>query len=147
MFEGVSANDLAPDRERLVVEAVLPAVGTIVGMALTFSIMGAIMILRETLIVGRLWTQLFALATMYLVPQFVVGLVIGRRYGLSVGPPIAAGLAPVAFLTLSLGLFGGPISAPFRNIGLTVAAIGGWSLLCAAGMVLGSGALQSRLAE
>lgn len=133
MFEG----GLGGDRRRLLLGGLLSGAATVLAMAVGFAVVAAVLMLREGLIVGRLWTRMFALAVMYLLPQFVVGLWVGRRYGLSIGPPIAAGLAPVVVLVLALGAFGGPLGTPFRSPALTAGAIVVWSAVCAAGMLVG----------
>lgn len=124
-------------RRRLLVGGLLPGVVTVIGMAAGFALVAGVLMLREGLIVGSLFTRIGALAVMYLLPQFLVGLWMGRRSGLSIGPPIAAGLAPLLVVVLALGSFGGPMGTPFQAPGLTAGAIVVWSLVCAVGMWVG----------
>jgi hypothetical protein len=84
---------------------------------------------------------------MYVFPQFLVGLWMGARHGLSVGPPLAAGLAPIVFLILALGAFGGPIASPLASPLLTLGAVVVWSLVCACGLVVGARVVAPRLGE
>lgn len=147
MPEGWSERALAIDRSELLVQGLLPAVGTIVAMAVGFALVMVVLFVREPLIVGSMVTQLLALSIMLLVPQFVVGLVMGSRYGLSVGPPVAAALAPVVVLVIALAAFGGPVGIPLSNIPLTVGAIVAWGLACAGGLVVGARVLAPRLGD
>ncbi len=133
MFDGGREED----RRRLLLGGLLPGGATVLGMAAGFTIVAGILMVREELIVGRLWTRILAIAVMYLLPQFVVGLWMGRRYGPSIGPPIAAGLAPVVVMVLALGAFSGPIGTPLQAPGLTVGAFVVWSVVCAGGMLVG----------
>lgn len=133
------------DRRYLLVMGVLPAVVTIIAMAVGFSLVAGILFVREAVIVGSLLTQVLALAVMYVLPQFVVGLWMGTRYGPAVATPIAAGLAPILVLVVALGAFGGPVLSPFESLGITVAAIVVWALVCTCGLLVGSKLLEPQL--
>jgi len=125
------------DREYLFEFGLLPALATILAMAVGFALVGGVLMAREGLIRGSVWTQVLALLVMLVVPQFAVGLWVGRRSGLAVGPPIAAGLAPVVVLVVALGAFGGPVSTPIQTPIFTVLAVAVWSGVCACGMAVG----------
>ncbi|MEF8813135.1 MAG: hypothetical protein V5A55_04885 [Halovenus sp.] len=129
------------DRRDFLERGVLPAVATVTAMAGGFTVVGVVLFVREPIIVDRLFTQILALAVMYLLPQFVAGLWIGRRNGVAVAPPIAAGVAPVFVVAVALGLFGGPIATPLQNPGVTVVAVAVWSGVFACGMFVGAAAL------
>ncbi len=126
------------DRRGLVERGVLPAVATVAAMASGFAVVMVVLFVREPIIVDRLLTQILALAVMYLLPQFVAGLWIGRRNGVAVAPPIAAGIAPVFVVVVALGLFGGPIATPLQSPGVTVLAVAIWSGVFACGMFVGA---------
>jgi len=132
------------DRRYLLEMGLLPAVATVAAMAVGFVVVGVVLLVREPIVVDRLWTRILALAVMYLLPQFAAGVWTGRRYGPGVVPPVAAGLAPVVVVLVALGLFGGPVATPFRSPGLTVAAVAVWSVSFACGMVAGAGVLDPR---
>ena len=128
---------VAVNRSRLQTGVLLPTGAVLVAMAVGFILVGGLLLAWEQAILGAEWSRWFALAVMYLLPHFVVGYWIGTRNGLSVESPLAAGIAPVLLLVVSLALFGGPVSTPLRAPLLTGGAIVGWTLTFAAGMVLG----------
>jgi len=127
------------DRDRLLVGWLLPGAAAIGAMAVGFALVAVVLLTREPLIVGALWTELLALAVMYLFPHLVAGLWFGRRHGLAVDPPVAAGLAPVVVLVVTLVLFGGPVLTPLFVPLVTLGAIAGWAAVFAAGMAVGAG--------
>jgi len=129
------------DRHSLLERGLLPAVAAVAAMAVGFAVVGVVLFVREAVIVDRLWTQILALAVMYLLPQFVAGLWTGRRSGLAVAPPVAAGVAPVLVVGVALGLFGGPVATAVQNPGLTVGAVVVWGIVFACGMLVGAKAL------
>lgn len=135
------------DSTTVVTMGLVPAVMTIVGMAIGFSLVGGLWFLKEGLLLANLGTRLLALAAMYAFPQFVVGLWMGTRHGLSVGPPLAAGLAPIVFLMLALVAFGGPFLTPLGAPLLVLAAVVVWSLVCACGLLVGARVIAPRLGE
>lgn len=133
------------DRRYLLVKGVLPAVVTIIAMAVGFSLVAGVLLVKEGVIVGSILTQVLALAVMYLLPQFLVGLWMGTRYGPSVATPIAAGLAPILVLVFALGAFGGPVLSPFESLGILLTAVVVWALICSSGLLVGSKLLEPRL--
>lgn len=132
------------DRRAVVVNGLLPAGLTLLGMAITFSLVGGLLLAAEGVVLSNLGTRVLALAVMYVLPQFVVGLWMGTRHGLSAGPPLAAGFAPVAFLVLALGAFGGPIATPLGAPLVVLGAILAWSSVCACGLVVGARVIAPR---
>lgn len=138
MFDRWDGHTPRVDRRYLLTMAVVPGVATIGAMAVTFTLAGVILLVREGLIVGSLWTRLLALVGMYLLPQFAVGLWVGTRHGLAITPVLAAGIAPVIVLIGALGLFGGPILTPVFSPLLTLGAVTVWSLVCALGLLVGT---------
>lgn len=126
------------DRQYLVEYGLLPALATILAMAVGFAVVAAVLMVRDGLIRGTVWTRLLALLVMFVVPVFAVGLWVGRRNGLAIGPPIAAGLSPVIVFVLALGAFGGPVTTPVETPVYTVAAVAVWSTVCACGMAAGA---------
>jgi len=145
MSEGVHGSDRRFDREYLLVMGLVPAAATVGAMMLTFSVVGGLLFVAEGVLLGSLWTQLLAVAAMYALPQFAVGLWMGARHGLAVVPPVAAGLAPMVVLILALGAFGGPMLTPFRSPLLALGAVVAWSTLCACGLVVGAKVLAPRI--
>lgn len=126
------------DRKYLVEHGLLPALATIIAMAAGFAVVAALLMVRDGLVRGTIWTRLLALLVMFVVPLFAVGLWVGRRNGLAVGPPIAAGLAPIVVLVLALGAFGGPVTTPVETPVYTVVAVVVWSIACTCGMAVGA---------
>ena len=145
MSGGVHGSDGQLDREYLLVMGLLPAAVTVGAMVLTFSVVGGLLFVAEGLLLGSFWAQLLAVAAMYALPQFAVGVWMGARYGLSAAPPVAVGLAPMVVLVLALAVFGGPVLTPFRSPLLALGAVAAWSLLCACGLVVGANVLAPRL--
>ncbi len=143
MFERTSLAQ--SDRRDVLVLGLLPAGLTILTMAVAFSVIGGLMLAAEGLVLSNIATRLFALAVMFVLPQFLVGLWMGYKYGLSAGPPLAAGFAPIGFLIVSLAAFGGPVSSPFGAPVLTLTAVVVWSLVCACGVLLGARFVRPRL--
>jgi hypothetical protein len=135
----------AVDRRAVVVNGLLPAGLTLLAMAVSFSLVGGLLLAAEGVVLSNLGTRVLALGVMYLLPQFVVGLWMGARHGLSAGPPLAAGFAPVGFLVLALGAFGGPIATPFGAPLVTAGAVLVWTLVCACGLVVGARVVAPRL--
>lgn len=138
MFDRWRGQTPRTDRQGIVERGLLPAVATVAAMAGGFAVVMVVLFVREPIIVDRLLTQILALVVMYLLPQFVAGLWIGRRNGVAVTPPIAAGIAPVFVVAVALGLFGGPITTPFQSPGVTVVAVAIWSGVFACGMLVGA---------
>ncbi|PSQ34068.1 hypothetical protein BRD08_10685 [Halobacteriales archaeon SW_10_66_29] len=129
-----------------VVERVLvPAVAAVAAMAIGFAVVGVAILLREEFIRGSTLMSYLALALMFLVPPFAAGLYLGRRQGFGLGPAVAAGVAPIVVLILALGAFGGPMATPFRAPLYTLAAMGGWTALCAGGMLAWTRLLGPRI--
>jgi len=126
------------DSDRLRERWLLPGVAVLGAMAAGFVVVAAVLLTWEVAIVDSLWTRLLALALMYLLPHIGVGYWVGRRQGLAVEPPIAAGLAPVLLLVVMLFLFGGPALTPVRAPLVTVGAVAVWSGAFAVGMVAGT---------
>lgn len=131
-------------RERLLSRWLLPGGVTLVAMAVGFGLVGGLLIGLETLILGSMLTEALALAVMYLVPHVVVGFWIGRRQGMGLEPPIAAGVAPVVVFVFSLVLFDGPVATPINAALITVGAIAVWSAVFAAGMAAGARVMPER---
>lgn len=113
-----------------------PALATLFLMAIVWSLVGAILIVEEGIIVGWIVTELFALVCMFVVPHLVVGLVWGYRSGFDASAAISAGLAPVILAFLSLAAFRGPVLAPLQAFSYTIVAIIVWTLTFGAGMAL-----------
>ena len=147
MSEALQRGELEIDREYLLVMGLLPALATILAMAVGFAIVTGLLFVAEGVLVGSVWTQAVALGLMYLFPQFVVGLGMGTRYGLSATPPIAIAITPILVLVLALGAFGGPALTPFKSPLLLIGSIVVWGLTAAGGLVLGANILAPRLAE
>lgn len=146
MSDALQRRTLEIDREYLLVMGLLPALATILAMAVGFAIVTGVLFVAEGLLVGSVWTQALALGLMYLLPQFVVGLVMGTRYGLSLAPPVAIAVTPILVLILALAAFGGPALTPFQSPLLTLGAIVVWGLTAAGGLVLGANIVAPRLA-
>jgi len=132
------------DRRAVVVKGLLPAGLTLLAMAIAFSLVGGLLLAAEGVVLSNLGTRILALAVMYLLPQFVVGLWMGTRYGLSAGPPLAAGIAPVVFLVLALAAFGGPVATPLGTPLLTLGAVLVWTLVSACGLFVGARVVAPR---
>lgn len=135
------------DRQQLLKMVLLPAVATLGAMAVCFAVVGGLLLVFETFLLGSIVTKAVALVVMYLLPHFLVGTWIGTRTGLAVAPPVAAGLAPIVFLFLMLGAFGGPPLTPLDVPVITLAAIAVWSGIFACGLVVGERVLDPRLRE
>lgn len=144
MSDGLTGQ-LEFDRRDALRMGLVPALATIVTMALGFVLVAAVLFIQEGLILGSIVTRILALLLMYVVPQFVVGLWVGRRHGIVVGPAVAAGLAPLVVLVLALGAFGGPVSTPFQVPLAAAGAVVVWAATCACGMVVGSKLVAPRL--
>jgi len=127
-----------PAWQRVRREWVVPGGATILAMALCFTVVAALLLAWEVLILDATWTRWAALAVMYVLPHLAVGAWVGRTRPLAVGPPVAAGLAPVLMLVFGLLLFGGPVATPLRAPLVTAGAVLGWTGLFALGMVAGS---------
>lgn len=146
MFERLTGQASRIDRRYLLRMGVIPGVATIVAMAVTFTLVGVLLLTVETVVVGSPVTRALALAVMYLLPQFAVGVWMGTRHGLAVSPAVAAGVAPVVVVVVALGLFGGPMTTPFDSPQLTLGAVVVWSVVCAAGLVVGARVVGPRYA-
>ncbi len=123
------------DRRGLLVGWLVPGGVTVGVMAVGFALVAGVLFANESLVVGSGIVSWFALAVMFLFPHLVAGLLYGRRFGLSVGAPVAAGLAPVVVFVFAMALFGGPVATPLSTALTTLGAIGGWALVFATGMV------------
>jgi hypothetical protein len=145
MTEGRTVPAVDIDREALVARGVVPAAATLGAMAVGFGLVAGVLIARESLILAAPWTKALALAMMYVFPQFVVGLWMGVRHGVTPGPAIAAGLAPIVVLMLALFAFGGPALSPLEVPLVTLGAIVVWGGTCAGGLLVGDRVLAPRL--
>lgn len=125
------------DRDRLVAGWLLPGATVIGAMAVGFVLVAAVLLTSEPLITGALWRELLALATMFLFPHLVAGLWFGRRHEPALGPPIAAGLAPIVVLMLAFAANGGPVLTPFLLPLATLGSVVVWAATFATGMVAG----------
>lgn len=131
-----------------VVERVfLPALAAVVAMAVGFTVVGVTIMLQESIIRDSTVMSYLALAVMFLVPPFAAGLWLGRRQGVGIAQALAAGVAPIVVLILALGAFGGPVGTPFQAPAYTLAAIAGWSSVCACGMAVWTKLLGPRVEE
>lgn len=147
MFEQWYGPEIGSDREYLLSRGVFPALGTVAVMALTFSVVAGVLFVAEGIILGSVVTQILALTVMYALPPFVVGLWVGNRDGLLVAPAIAAGVAPIVVLVVTLGAFGGPVTTPFERPLLLLGAVAAWSVLCGLGILTGVTVLAPQLSE
>lgn len=145
MFERWHRPDAETDKEYLLRFGALPAIATIVAMGVCFALVAGVLFVRESLIVGSIVTQLLALAVMYVVPLFAVGLWTGNRYGVAAAPAVVAGVTPIVVFVLSLAAFGGPVLTAFGSPLLLVGAVVLWSVVCGLGNVVGSKVLSPRL--
>jgi len=145
MSDALQRSKLEIDREYLLVMGLLPALATVLAMAVGFALVTGLLFVAEGLLVGSVWSQALALGVMYLLPQFVVGLGMGSRYGLSMAPPVAIAVTPILVLVLALGAFGGPALTPFQSPLLTLGAVVVWGLAAAGGLVLGANIVAPRL--
>lgn len=135
------------DRTSVVRTGVIPAVATIVTMAVGFSLVAGVLFVRDGLIVDSAVTQVLALAVMYVLPLFVVGLVMGYREGVSLTPAVVAGLTPLVVLVLALGAFGGPVLTAFESPGIALGAVVVWTIVCGLGMLVGANVVASRVSK
>jgi hypothetical protein len=126
------------DRDRVLVGWLVPGAAAVGMMAVGFVLVAVVLLTNEPFITGALWTELLALATMLLFPHLVAGLWFGRRHGQAVAPPVAAGLAPLVVLVVSLAVHGGPVLTPFLVPLVALGAVGVWTITFAAGMVAGA---------
>jgi len=122
------------DREHLVVGWLVPGGVAVGAMAVGFVLVAAVLLTNEPLVTGSGWQETLALATMFLFPHLVAGLWFGRRHGPAVGPPVAAGFAPVVVLVFALALHGGPVLTPVLAPIATLGAVATWAVVFAAGM-------------
>jgi len=133
------------DRRDVIDLGLLPALATIGAMAVGFSLVGGVLMAQESVIRSSIVTQVLAMLVMFVLPQFAVGLWVGRKNGVRAGPAVVAGLTPIAVLVLALGAFGGPISTPFQTPLYTAGAVVVWMAACASGMAVGEKLLAPRL--
>lgn len=147
MFERWHRPGIETDREYLLRFGALPALATIVAMAVCFSVVAGVLFVRDGLIVDSVVTQVIALAVMYVVPLFVVGLWTGVRDGLAVAPALAAAVTPIVVLILALAAFGGPVVTAVESPLLVVGAVVLWTLVCGLGNAVGATVLEPRLRE
>lgn len=131
-------------RRRAVTLGVIPGVATVAVTAVTFGVVTGVTLVDGSLITGSVVTQVAALASMYLLPQFLVGTWAGTRHGLSAWPAVAAGLAPVVVLVVAFLAWGGPVLSVFDNLPLLVGAVLGWTLVAGLGVVVGDRVFASR---
>lgn len=143
MSEGWSGQ-LDLDRRDALRMGLVPALATIGAMALGFALVAGVLFVREGLILGSIVTRIIALLLMYVAPQFVVGLWVGWRHGVVVGPAVAAAVAPLLVFVLALGAFGGPMSTPLQVPLYTAGAVVVWMATCACGMVVGAKLIAPR---
>ncbi len=122
------------DRDHLVVGWLVPGSAAVGAMAVGFVLVAVALLTNEPLVTGSGWQQTLALATMFLLPHLAAGLWFGRRHGQAVGPPVAAGFAPVVVLILALALHGGPVLTPFLVPLVALGAVATWAAIFAAGM-------------
>ena len=122
------------DRENLVVGWLVPGSAAVVAMAVGFVLVAAVLLTNEPLVTGSGWQRALALATMFLFPHLAAGVWFGRRHGRAVGPPVAAGFAPVVVLIFGLALHRGPVLTPFRAPVAALSAVAAWAAVFAAGM-------------
>jgi hypothetical protein len=124
------------DRDHLVVGWLVPGGAAVGAMALGFVVVAVLLLTNEPLVTGSGWQEGLALATMFLFPHLAAGLWFGRRHGPAVGPPVAAGFAPVVVLILALALHGGPVLTPFLVPAVALGAVATWAAVFAVGMVV-----------
>lgn len=137
----------AVDRRTQLRNGAVSAGVTVATMAVGFALIGGILIARETVLLWNIWTRVLALATMYLVPHFAAGVVIGTRYGVGVVEPLVAGIVPVLVATVALAAFGGPVLTVLQSPLILVGAVVIWTGLFAGGQVVGARVLAPRLPE
>lgn len=135
------------DRQSLVELGLLPAGLTIVAMAVAFGFVALLLLTVETLLLSNIVTRVLALAVMYLLPHFVVGIWYGRRSGVEPVAALAAGIAPILVLVLAFLAFGGPFLTPAQVPAVTLGAVVVWSAMFAAGMYLAARVLWPSLAD
>ncbi|SDJ43570.1 hypothetical protein SAMN05216226_103187 [Halovenus aranensis] len=145
MFERWHRPGIETDREYLLRFGALPALATIVAMAVCFGAVAGVLFVRDGLIVDSVVTQVIALVVMYVVPLFVVGLWTGVRDGLAAAPALAASTTPIVVFVLALAAFGGPVLTAVESPLLVVGAVVFWSLVCGVGNVVGATVLGPRL--
>ena len=131
----------------VVERVIVPALASVVAMAVGFTVVGVVIMVQEEFIRDSTVMSYLALALMFLVSPFAAGLWLGRRQRVGIGPALAAGVAPIVVLILALGAFGGPIGTPFRAPLYTLAAIVGWSSVCACGMAVWTKLLGPHLVD
>jgi hypothetical protein len=132
-------------RQRALTLGVIPGLATVAVTAVTFGIVTGVTLVDESLITGSIVTQAAALASMYLLPQFLVGTLAGTRHGLSVWPAVAAALAPIIVVVVAFLAWGGPVLSVFDNLALLAGAGLGWTVVAGVGVVFGDRILASRL--
>jgi len=142
MATGQSGGD---GRRRVLTLGVIPGVATVAVTAVTFGIVTGVTLVDGSLITGSVVTQAAALASMYLLPQFLVGTWAGTRHGLSAWPAVAAALAPIVVLVAAFLAWGGPVLSVFENLLLLVGAGLGWTIVAGLGVVVGDRVLGPRL--
>jgi hypothetical protein len=131
----------------VVERVIVPALASVVAMAVGFTAVGVTIMLQESVIRDSTVMSYLALAVMFLIPPFAAGLYLGRRQGAGIGPALAAGIAPIVVLILALGAFGGPMATPLQAPVYTLVAVAVWSILCACGMVAWTTLLGPRVGE
>jgi hypothetical protein len=132
-------------RQRVVTLGVIPGVATVAVTAVTFGVVTGVTLVDGSLITGSVVTQVAALASMYLLPQFLVGTWAGTRHGLSAWPAVAAALAPIVVVVIAFLAWGGPVLSVFENLLLLVGAGLGWTIVAGLGVVVGDRVLGPRL--
>ncbi|WP_267163342.1 hypothetical protein [Halovenus salina] len=147
MFERWHRPGTETDREYLLRFGALPALATIVAMAVCFGLVAGVLFVRDSLIVDSVVTQVIALVVMYVLPLFAVGLWTGLRDGLAAAPAVAASVTPIVVLILALVAFGGPVATAVGSPLLVVGAVAVWGVVCGIGNVVGATVLGPRLRE
>lgn len=127
----------ADTRARVLRLGIVPGVATVVMMTVAFGIVVGLTLAFESLIVGTVIGRGLGLVSVFVLPQFIVGVWAGLRHGLSVWPPVAAGVAPVVAAVVTFGAWGGPLLAPVSNPVLLVGAVLAWMLVAGVGLVGG----------
>lgn len=145
MLERWQGTERRTDGEYVLRMGVLPGLATILAMAVGFGLVAGVLFLRDALIVDSVATQVLALAVMYVLPLFAVGLWNGYRHGLVAAPAVAAGVTPLLVLVLALVAFGGPVLTPFERPLVAVVAVAFWSVICGLGIFVGATVIEPRV--